>query len=423
VTAVHAPHLPEPAIRARARQGTAAIFPDVGNYGQTLFGAAPRAEQEADELDQARIVPPVFMPRRLEKLFDLGREPLYGDADLTSRIGGFAAPLPAFLCAFGSTQVAGDGLGLAASEQAGRLGLPMVIGENIVPMHGYGRGGGGPEQALLHRIVAYAEAAPDGLGGVVVQQSTEDADAEVWNLVYSDPAATALMATGRLAFELKVGQGAKPGLGGMTVLSRAAAAAVSDQYTVDEAFGPQAGVVLRCSSPGTFTEEILRQQIHLMRNNYPRARCWVKLHPGRDVGHAAQVAWAAGADAVTADGAEGGTGWAPSVFLDHVGLPLAECLRRIDARDRPLLVSGRIWEGGRALKCLALGASAVGLGRAALLAVSEDAGDGLVRLVRCLELELRLLLSALGKYRVPELDADDLWFPARNDQREMDRMS
>lgn len=411
MTAICAPHLPEAAIRARARDGTAAIFPGIEGYGHSLLGAAPRAEPEFDELDLARIVPPIFVPGRLEKMFELGREPRYGDVDLTTGIGGFAAPLPVFLCAFGSTQVAGSGLGCAASEQAGRLGIPMVIGENVVPMHGYGRSGDGPADGLLGRIRAYADAASDGLGGVVVQQSTEDADAEVWNLVYSDPSATALLDSGRLAFELKVGQGAKPGLGGMTVMSRAAAAAVSEQYTVDEAFGQDAAMVLRCSSPGTFTDEILRQQIRLMRNNYPRARIWVKLHPGRDVHRAAEVAWSAGADAVTADGAEGGTGWAPSVFLNHVGLPLVECLRRIAGHESTLLVSGRIWEGSRALKCLAMGASAVGLGRAALLAVSEDGDNGLVRLVQCLALELRLLLSALGKYHVAELNTDDLWFP------------
>jgi hypothetical protein len=419
VNAIQAPQLPEQAIRARAREGSAAAFPDLGAYGHSLFGATPRTATDFDELDLARVVPPVFMPRRLERMFDLGREPLHGDVALASDIGGFTAPLPVFLCAFGSTQVAGSGLGVAASEQAGRLGIPMVIGENVVPIHGYGRAADEEpvdyepaERGLLGRIRAYADAVPDGLGGVVVQQSTEDADAEVWNLVYSDPFATKLMASGRLAFELKVGQGAKPGLGGMTVLSRAAAAAMSGQYAMDEAFGGDAAMVLRCSSPGTFTEEILRQQVHLMRNNYPRARVWVKLHPGRDVGHAAEVAWAAGADAVTVDGAEGGTGWAPSVFLDHVGLPLVECLRRVGKHDATLLVSGRIWEGSRALKCLAMGASAVGLGRAALLAVDEDPADGLVRLVRCLELELRLLLSALGKYDVLELTVDDLWFPS-----------
>jgi hypothetical protein len=398
-------------IRGRARAGTAAAFPDLADYGHTLFGAVPGGGPDADELDSARVVPPVFVPRRLEKMFDLGREPLYGDVDLACTVGGFAAPLPVFLCAFGSTRVTGGGFGVAASGQAGRLGIPMVIGENVVGMHGYGRAADDAGRGLLGRIRAYADAAPDGLGGVVVQQSTEDADAEVWNLVYSDPDATALMDSGRLAFELKVGQGAKPGLGGMTVLSRAAAAAVAARYSVDAAFGRDAEAVLRCASPGTFTEEILRQQVHLMRNNYPRARVWVKLHPGRDVGHATRVAWAAGADAVTVDGAEGGTGWAPTVFLDQVGLPLVECLRRIGKHDGTLLVSGRIWEGARALKCLAMGASAVGLGRAALLAVGEDREHGLVRLVRCLELELRLLVSALGKYTLSDLSTDDLWFP------------
>ncbi|MGI5237790.1 glutamate synthase-related protein [Dactylosporangium sp. CA-139066] len=425
--------LPEDLIRRRALDGTAAVFPALDGYGRRLYGASPAAGG-GDELDRARVVPPVFVPLRLEKLYELGREPLYGDVDLTTAIGGFASPLPLFVCAFGSTQVAGAGdLGRAVSEQAGRLGIPMVIGENVVPMHGYGRRvDDGPvvlgkstvpmhgyrETGLLSRIRAYAAAVPDGLGGVVVQQSTEDADAEVWNLVYSDPVATELLNTGRLAFELKIGQGAKPGLGGMTVMPRAAGASVAGQFLVDDAFGADAPTVLRSSSPGTFTEEILRQQVHLMRNNYPRARTWVKLHPGRDVGQAAEVAWAAGADAVTVDGAEGGTGWAPPVFLGQVGLPLAECLRRIDKHEASLLASGRVWEGGRALKCLAMGATAVGLGRAALLAADEDAAGGLVRLVRCLELELRLLMSALGKYAVPDLGAEDLWFPSEGSDRD-----
>jgi methylamine---glutamate N-methyltransferase subunit C len=407
-TGIRTPYLPEAAIRARARHGTAAIFPDLAGYGHTLHGAG-QPRHGTDELDQVRLVPPVFVPRRLEKLLELGREPLYSDVGLTTTIGGLASPLPVFLCAFGSTDAAHSGLGLAVSEQAGRLGIPMVIGENVVPMHGYGRDGADRLAGLLGRILAYADAAPAGLGGVVVQQSTEDADAEVWNLVYSDPSATALLRDGRLAFELKVGQGAKPGLGGMTVLSRSAVAAVARQYAVADAFGARSPVVLRSASPGTFTPEILRQQVHLMRNNFPRARTWVKLHPGRDVRLAAEVAWQAGADAVTVDGAEGGTGWAPSVFLRDVGLPLAECLRRIGKHDADLLVSGRIWEGGRAVKCLARGASAVGLGRAALIAADEDTAEGLVRLVQCLELELRLLMSALGKYCLADLDGADLW--------------
>ncbi|MDQ1616316.1 MAG: methylamine---glutamate N-methyltransferase subunit, partial [Actinomycetota bacterium] len=321
MTGLRAPGFPEDMVRERARLGAAAAFPGRAGYGHTLFGAS--AVRPADLIDVLRVVPPVFVPQRLEKLIDLGHEPVYGDVDLATVVGGFRSPLPVFVAAFGSTRVASTDLGVAVATAAGRAGVPMVIGENVVPMNGYrrtdGAMAGGP---LLGRLRAYADHAPDGLGGVVVQQSTEDADAEVWNLVYSDPAATELLESGRLGFELKVGQGAKPGLGGMTVVARAAASAMAGQYSVDDLFGPDAAHVLRCSSPGTFTEEILRQQIRLMRNNFPRARVWVKLPPGRDVGSAAAVAWAAGADAVTVDGAEGGTGWSPLGFLDHVGLPL-----------------------------------------------------------------------------------------------------
>jgi hypothetical protein len=408
MTRLHARGFPEDDVRTRARRGPAASFPDTDGYGTALFGAA---DSRPDALDELRIVPPVFMPRRMDKLLDLGREPLYTDVGLGTDLGGFAAPAPVFLSAFGSTSVSSSGLGLAAARQAGRLGIPMVVGENIVPMSGY-RPGDSPARSLLARLTAYSDDLPDGLGGVVVQQSTEDAEAEVWNLVYTDPAARPLLESGRLGFELKVGQGAKPGLGGMTVIDRAAAGGLAARYELDEAaLGADAGRVLRSGSPGTVTEEVLFHQVRLMRNNYPRARIWVKLHPGRDVAAVTAVAWRAGADAVTVDGAEGGTGWAPLSFLDHVGLPLRECLRRIGRPASCLLVTGRMWEGSRAVKSLALGARAVGLGRAALLATDEDPEAGLVRLVECLAMELRMLVSALGKYEVSELGPEDVWDP------------
>ncbi|MES4908361.1 MULTISPECIES: glutamate synthase-related protein [unclassified Streptomyces] len=425
MTRLSAPGLPEEAIRARARIGREAAFPPQASYGRALFGATGEtAGQGQDALDALRLVPPVFMPQRLEKLVELGREPVYQDVALDGGIGGFRSPLPVFITAFGSTRAASGDLGVPLSRQAARLGLPMVIGENIVPVNGYGRLAQTPDSAsLLARISAYVREVPEGYGGVVVQQCTEDADAEVWNLVYSDPTAQALVETGRLAFELKVGQGAKPGLGGMTVVDGATAEQLMGHYELDALFGagstPEAATgtdaegapvsYLRSSSPGTFTQEILRQQVRLLRNNYPQARIWVKLHPGRDVAEAAGVAWRAGADAVTVDGAEGGTGWAPLAFLDGVGLPLAECLHRIGPPAGDLLTSGRMWEGTRAVKAIALGATAVGLGRAALLSVDEDPESGLERFVSCLGLELRLLISALGKYSPRAVGPEDIW--------------
>jgi isopentenyl diphosphate isomerase/L-lactate dehydrogenase-like FMN-dependent dehydrogenase len=415
MTALPADGFPEAAVRDRARRGAAAAFPALDGYGTALFGATPAPAPAGDALDALRLVPPVFVPQRLDKLLELGREPSYRDVDLTTDIGGFCSPLPVYVSAFGSTRVAGGDLGRAVAAQAGRLAIPMVIGENVVPVNGYGRAGEDQQRSMLTRIAAYASAVPDGFGGVVVQQSTEDADAEVWNLVYTDPTATALLDSGRLAFELKLGQGAKPGLGGLTLLPAAEASRLADQYVIDDQLEADSGdrpeTRLRASVPGTYTVEILRHQIRLMRNNYPRARVWVKLPPCRDVHRAAEVAWSAGADTVTVDGAEGGSGWAPLAFLDQVGLPLAECLSRIGRPAGCLLASGRIWEGARATKCLALGARAVGLGRAALLAADEDPERGLIRFADCLALELRMLVSALGKYRPAAVDTDDLWAP------------
>ncbi|WP_167159911.1 glutamate synthase-related protein [Streptomyces sp. MBT27] len=416
---LRAPGFPEQRVRTRARIGTADAFPDAQQYGTTMFGQhGEHTAAPVDAIDRARLVPPVFVPLRMEKLFDLGREPVAGDVDLSTAIGGFRSALPAYVSAFGSTRVAGGDLGRSVARQAGRLGMPMVIGENIVPVAGYGRMADESESSLLGRITEYTRAVPDGLGGVVVQQSTEDADAEVWNLVYTDPAAQPLLESGRLAFELKVGQGAKPGVGGMTLVPRDRGAELAAQYDVMDLYGPDGDAVLRSSSPGTFTEEVLRQQIRLMRNNYPRCRVWVKLPPSRDVDRATAIAWEAGADAVTVDGAEGGTGWAPRAFLDHVGVPLAECLDLIDAQDNCLLVTGRIWEGARAVKCLTLGASAIGLGRAALTAADEDPENGLVALVECLALEMRLLISALGKYEVGQLSSQDVWLEGRAPRRQ-----
>lgn len=114
---------------------------------------------------------------------------------------------------------------------------------------------------------------------------------------------------------------------------------------------------------------------------------------------------------MTVDGAEAGTGWAPRAFLTSVGLPLGVCMDLLQGSSGCLLSSGRIWEGTRAVKCLALGARSVGLGRAALIAVDENPRHGLVQLVEALTLELRMLISSLGVYTPSALAPSHLWSP------------
>ena len=161
----------------------------------------------------------------------------------------------------------------------------MVIGENVVPVNGYGRLGGADEPRPARRITAYADArAGRPMAGWPCSRAPRTPTPRCGTSSTATRRALPLLESGRLAFELKVGQGAKPGLGGMTVRGPGRGAPrLADAFALDDVSARDAGDVLRCASPGTFTEEILRQQIRLMRNNFPRARVWVKLHarPGR----------------------------------------------------------------------------------------------------------------------------------------------
>jgi hypothetical protein len=410
VTPSRAPGLPVGEIRSRARDGVRSVFPPGDTYGNELFGAAgvEGASGYTDAIDAARLVPSVFMPQRLEKLIEVGREPMHGDVSLDTTIGGFRAAMPVYVSALAPPADAADDLGLALCRQAGRLGLPMVIGQTVLPSC-HDRLAPGAERPVLARIRVYAEELPPGCGGVVVQQAAQDADTEMWQLVYRDPSVRPLLDTGRLALEFRVGQGAAPGLGSMAVVADATVGESAHRHLVAPAHRPDRAVW--AGNPGTVTGEMLRELIRMMRDRFPLARAWIKLPPGRDVLEAALTAWHAGADAVTVDGGEAGTAWAPYRFLDHVGLSLGDCLRRIGRQSACLLVSGRMWEGTRAVKSIALGATAIGLGRAAVLAVEEDPAEGLVRLVQCLELEMRLLISALGKYSPRTLDVSDVLWP------------
>ena len=89
------------------------------------------------------------------------------------------------------------------------------------------------------------------------------------------------------------------------------------------------------------------------------------------------VAAKAGADVVVVDGAEGGTGASPELLLNHTGIPTMSAIRAArEALDEcgmsgkvSLVAAGGIRSGVDAAKCLALGADAVMIGNAAMIAL------------------------------------------------------
>lgn len=401
----------------KAKHGKDALYPfsDLDEYGRALLGAdiGRRDPTRFSTLDELVLLPPLFTPKRLAKMEELGREPYFSDVALDTTIGGFRARLPVTMASMGSTEVA-HAASSALGKGAAEAGIPMGLGENIATVWGYAKRARASMPSFKERLFAYLDHLATDVGGVVIQQSVEDATDELWNKVYTDPDVEPYVRKGLVAFEVKLGQGAKPGLGGETKVSREQARALRGTYYFPE--DPEAvdrESYERHSAPGTYTEEILRAQLRSLRNNFPRARLWIKTGPFRDLLPLFRVAAQERIDAVLVDGKEGGTGMSPAIALKDLGLPALACLKRIaDARIEglrtPFVLSGRLYDGGHVVKALCLGATAVAFGRPFVVASGVDGAKGVRNFLEATEVEARMLVSSLGKYRLAELGREDI---------------
>ena len=174
------------------------------------------------------------------------------------------------------------------------------------------------------------------------------------------------------AIEVVIGQGAKPGGGGM-LLGQKVSERVAGMRTLP------AGIDQRSASrhPDWTGPDDLRIKIEELREATGWEKpVYVKLGATR-VDHDVKLAVAAGADVVVVDGMQGGTGATQTVFIEHTGIPTlpavriaAEALREIGKADEvQLIVSGGIRSGADVAKALALGATAVSIGVGALIAL------------------------------------------------------
>ena len=199
-------------------------------------------------------MPPAFTPGRLKKAAELFREPSFMDVKTDVEVGGFPSSLPVVVGSMGSTHIASK-TALAVARGAARAGLVYGIGENVSTVRGYSerltRGHPTFKERLLTHLTNI-----DKKGGVLIQQSVEDAYDELWNKVYSDKDVEPHLEEGRIGFEIKIGQGAKPGLGSVVKIPKKQVERLRAKYKFDEGeLGKK--YVTRYSVPGTFTAEIL----------------------------------------------------------------------------------------------------------------------------------------------------------------------
>ncbi|MEM4287302.1 MAG: alpha-hydroxy-acid oxidizing protein [Candidatus Caldarchaeum sp.] len=400
----------------RALKGRQSIYPltELDEFGKALLGAPiyQPAPTRHDTLDKILIVPPLYTPLRLKKMEELMREPMFSDVETTCFFGGFKSSMPVAIASMGSTPIYNK-VSVHVARAAAELGVPMGVGENVATVWGYAKRTKPSQPCFKERIMSYFEKAPEGVGGVFIQQSVEDAYDELWNRVYSDPDITPYIDEGRVGFEIKLGQGSKPGLGGETIVQRDMAMMLSQKYAFDvDPKTVEKPFYERHSAPGTFTPEILRSMIRLMRNNYSRARVWIKSGPYRDLVDVAMLCNAEKADVFWVDGKEGGTGLSPVTAMKDLGLPLIACLGKISklsrSSDIDFICSGRLVDGGDVVKVLCFGASAAGLGRPIVIAAYTNGEDGVKKYLETLKIEIQFLTSAVGKYHVAELGVEDI---------------
>jgi len=177
------------------------------------------------------------------------------------------------------------------------------------------------------------------------------------------------------AIEIVVGQGAKPGGGGM-LLGQKISDRVAEMRNLPKGIDQRSA----CRHPDwTGPDDLEIKILELREITSWKVPIYIKIGGARPY-FDTTLAIKAGADVVVLDGMQGGTAATQDVFIEHVGQPTLACIRpAVQAlqdlgmhRKVQLVLSGGIRTGADVAKALALGADAVSIGTAALIALGDN---------------------------------------------------
>ena len=178
------------------------------------------------------------------------------------------------------------------------------------------------------------------------------------------------------AIEIVIGQGAKPGGGGM-LLGQKFSDRVAEMRTLPKGIDQRSA----CRHPDWTGPDDLKIKILEIREITSwKVPIFIKVAGARPYYDTA-LAVKAGADVVVLDGMQGGTAATQEVFIENVGQPTLACIRpAVDAlqdldqhRKVQLIISGGIRNGADVAKAMAMGADAVSIGSAAMMALNCNA--------------------------------------------------
>ena len=175
------------------------------------------------------------------------------------------------------------------------------------------------------------------------------------------------------AIELTIGQGAKPGTGGLLLGSKVSPE-IARMRDLPEGVDQRSP----CRHPDWLGPDDMVLKIEELREATDwQVPIFLKMGATR-VFDDVKLAAKAGADVIVIDGMEGGTGASPELLMDHTGIPtlaaVCEARRALEAErlfgEVQLIIAGGIRSGTDAAKALALGADAIYIGTAALIALN-----------------------------------------------------
>ena len=248
------------------------------------------------------------------------------------------------------------------------------------------------KEALGRAATAVGTSTTTGDGGMT-EEEREHSDLLVYQLLPSRYGMNPDDLRRADAIEIVVGQGAKPGGGGMLLGHK-----ISDRVAAMRDL-PQ-GIDQRSASrhpDWTGPDDLEIKILELREITDWQKPIFVKVGATRTY-YDVQLAVKSGADVIVVDGMQGGTAATQDVFIEHVGIPtLAATRLAVDAlqelgmhREVQLIISGGIRTGADVAKALALGVDAVSIGTAALIAMGDNSPD--------LDEEYREIGSASGYY-------------------------
>ena len=175
------------------------------------------------------------------------------------------------------------------------------------------------------------------------------------------------------AIEIKIGQGAKPGIGGHLPGTKIVGD-ISKTRMIPEG----SDAISPAPHHDIYSIEDLRQLVYSLKEATAYKKpVIVKIAAVHNVAAIASGIARSGADVISIDGFRGGTGAAPTRIRDNVGIPIEVALASVDQRLRDegirgnvsIVVGGSIRNSADIIKAIALGADAVYIATSALLAL------------------------------------------------------